>query len=274
MVSGSLAIKALPTGGQQQAWRADEVSILSPHLFDSPDGLAVVSNFAGQSERYAVFRNDDGTLAVMQLVEAQKIRNVTPWGTDRAGETFDSVVGIEGDLYGHCTRTIDGSTVYTLELFDQDITLDYAVEEAVLADIGNTFAEGEANVVTAAGFHLGTWPLSLDETPDGPYIAGLFYDTEIELFPPVIEDGQGNRAGDLMRIVEMYVHVRTSARFAANGHELQAYQVTDDTNEPPPEKEGPQRFQFLGWRREPTVPITQPDPLPLKVLAIKQLVAY
>lgn len=276
MVSGSLAIKARPRGGEQQAWAADEVSLLSPHLFSNPDGMAVVTNFAAQPERYAIFRNDDGTLAVLQLVEAQKVRNCVPWATDRDTDTFKSVVGIEGDLYVHCERSVDASTVQTLERFDPDITLDYAVElaDGSLADAGNTFGDDEANVVTESGFNLGTWPLSLDETPDGPYIVGFAYGSEIETFPPVIDGNEGSHAGDLMRIVEAYVHVRSSARFAANGHELTAYQVTDDLSEPPPEKDGPQRFQFLGWEREPTITITQTDPLPLKVLAVKQLVAY
>jgi hypothetical protein len=275
-VSGSLAIKASPTGNQRSAWAAAEVSPISNHLFASMAGLGVVSNFSSQPENYAVFVNGDGTLAVLQMNEAQKVRNAVPWETDRDTDTFISVVGIEGYLYAHCERSVDGSTIQTLELFDQDITLDYAVQVDVLADVGNTFADDEANVVTESGYSLGTWPLALedDEVPDGPYIAGLFYDTEITPFPPVIEDGEGNRAGDLMRIVEAYVHVRTSARFAANGLELQAYQVTDDLTEPPPEKEGPQRFQFLGWRREPELTITQPDPLPLEVLAIKRVVAY
>jgi hypothetical protein len=77
-----------------------------------------------------------------------------------------------------------------------------------------------------------------------------------------------------MRIVECYVHVLTSARFSANGTTLSAYQLSDDVSEPPPLKSGPQRFQFMGWSREPTVTITQADPLPLEILAVKTIVAY
>jgi hypothetical protein len=273
-VSGSLVIKARPTGDQNQAWAADEVSLLANHLFKSPVGMAAVSNFSAEPERYAAVCNGDGTLGVLQLVEAQKTRNATPWESDRPTDTFKSVVGIEGDLYAACIRSIAGNTVYTLERFDQDITLDCAVELTDLDEVADHFGNTPVNVVTEGGLHLGTYPLSLDETPAGPYIVGFAYDSEIETFPPSIESDGGSRAGDEMRIVEAYVHVQSSARFAANGYELTAYQAHDALDEPPPVKNGPQRFQFLGWQREPTILITQTDPLPLKVLAVRQLVAY
>jgi hypothetical protein len=77
-----------------------------------------------------------------------------------------------------------------------------------------------------------------------------------------------------MRITDCYVSVITSARFAQNGYELAAYQVIDDFSAAPPLRTGPQRFQFQGWAQEPTIPITQPDPLPLTVLAMKSVVVY
>jgi hypothetical protein len=77
-----------------------------------------------------------------------------------------------------------------------------------------------------------------------------------------------------MRITDCYVSRADSARFAQNGYELAAYQVTDDPTVAPPLRTGPQRFQFQGWKQEPTIPITQPDPLPLTVLAMKSVVAY
>lgn len=272
--SGALIIKAAPTGDAGQSWRADEVSIISAHLFNAPTDLAVVSSFAGGPERYAVFCNGDGTLAAMQLVEAQKIRNVTPWETDRDPDVYTSVLGIDSSLYATCTRVIAGNTLFTLELFNQGTTLDCAVPLTDLDDVPTHFGSSEVNVVTDGGLHLGTYPLSLDETPDGPYVVGFNYDSIIQILPPVIEDSEGSHAGDLMRIVECYAHVESSARFAANGYELTAYQATDDLSEPPPLKNGPQRFQFLGWVREPTVTFMQTDPLDLKILAVKTVVAY
>lgn len=274
MVSGSLIIKARQTGNVTASWDADEVSLLAPHLITTPDRIAVTSNFGGDPERYAVFRNSDGTLAVLQLVEVQKIRNFTPWTTDG---TYLSVASIAGDLYAAVQRTIDGVTVYTLELFDQDITVDCATEYAskALMDAGVPGAYGTTavNVVTP-DYHLGEWPIDLRTVPAGPFTVGLYYTSTIETLPPVIAGPEGPMAGDFMRILECYVDVIDSARFTAEGYTLSAYQIIDDISLPPPLKNGPQRFQFMGWSRQPTITITQADPLPLKIRSIRSIVAY
>lgn len=279
MVSGSLVIKARQTGNVTATWDADEVSLLAPHIIDVPDRIAVVSNFSGAPERYAVLRNADGTLAVLQLVEAQKIRNFVPWTTDGV---YLSVASISGDLYAVVNRTIGNSTKYILELFDQALTLDavreYDTEAEMNASVGTDFSDATVNVVTRPGgiptYHLGEFPLSLRTVPVGPYTVGLYYTSTTETLPPSISGPEGQLAGDLMRIIECYVHVVSSARFSANGRTLSAYQLDDDLSDPPPLKNGPQRFQFLGWDREPTVAITQDDPLPLEILAVRTVVAY
>lgn len=274
MVSGSLVIKARQTGNVTATWDADEVSLLAPHLISTPDRVTVTSNFAGNPERYAVFRNSDGTLALLQLVEVQKIRNFTPWTTDGS---YLSTASISGDLYAAVQRTINGATKYILELFDQDITLDAAVQYATQAvmDGAVTAQYGSTTVnVVVPSYHLGEWPISLRTVPAGPFTVGLYYTSEIETLPPIIQDTEGPAAGDLMRIVECYVHVISSARFSAEGYTLSAYQLSDDVAAAPPRLTGPQRFQFMGWSREPTITITQADPLPLEVLAIRSIVAY
>jgi len=274
MVSGSLIIKARQTGNQTATWDADEVSLLAPHLIETPDRLAVTSNFGGAPERYSVFRNSDGTLAVLQLVEVQKIRNFTPWTTD--GE-YLSVASIAGDLYAAVRRTINTVSVYTLELFDQDITVDcatqYASKAAMDAGVPTTYPNTTVNVVTP-DYHLGEWPISLRTVPAGPFTVGLYYTSTIETLPPVIAGPEGPMAGDYMRILECYVDVMDSARFSAEGYTLSAYQIIDDVSLPPPAKNGPQRFQFMGWDRQPTITITQADPLPLKIRSIRSIVAY
>ncbi len=270
VISGSTVIRAKPTGNNAQQWEAVEESILAHHLIDSPTDMAVTANFANGPERYALIRNDDGTLAVMMRMEKQDIRNFTPWDTSG---TYESVTAIESHVYAATTRTIAGNTLYLLELFDQDITLDCATEYDTLdtaeieADYGNT----TLNVVKGTR-HFGTLPVTV--RAPGPFVVGLYYDSEFETLPPVIDDAEGEAAGDLMRIVEAYVTVKGSQRFAANGTTLSAYQTTDAVDQPPPAKNGPQRFGFMGWDREPTIVINQPDPLPLDILAVRSVVAF
>jgi hypothetical protein len=274
-VSQSLIVKARPTGDLSRQWDADDdVGVLASHLIDNPTRMAVVSNFAGGPERYAVFINADGSLAVLQLVEVQKIRNITPWNTNGI---YTSVCGIDKYLYCTTERSVAGNTRYYLERFDQNITLDLATEYTteVLMDAGIPTIYGSTPVNVVAGqYHLGVWPFSLTTTPAGPYVVGLKFDPALETLPPVVTSQEGTRSGDYMRIYEALVDVQSSGRFAADGYALAAYQVTDDVDAAPNELDGAQRFQFLGWQRNPTISITQADPLPLTIRSIKSKVAH
>lgn len=273
MVSGSNVIKAKPTGDVSRSWDADEVSLLSSHLVRLPVWMAVTTNFASGPERYAIIGNSDGTIAALQLVEAQRIRNMTPWETD--GEYSGGCC--LGDLIFVATRRVLSSTPrYFLEVFDQDWTLDGAREYADLSDATTDYGfEENINVVSQVTYHLGTLSNALaSDLPAGPYQVGWYYDSTIEPFPPVIEDREGSHFGEMMRITEAHVLVRNSARFTVNGTTLQAYQASESLSAPPPLRTQPQRFRFLGWGIEPTMRITQPDPLPLEVSAVKTVTAY
>lgn len=276
MVSGSLVIKARPTGDTTRAWAADEVSVISSHLYNAPHDLAVVSNFGGGPERYAFACNEDGTLAVMQLVEAQEIRNVTPWATNGS---YRSVACTGGDVFVCVRRTINGSTVYLLERFDAGVSLDAArtyADVAALDDWAVDWGTTSVQVVTAnLRYALGPPPYSLEIDIPGPFHVGMapVPDFAIETLPPIVEiNGQVFR-GEPMRVVRLWVESRDSARFAARGMELMAYQVTDQVDQPPPLKNGAQMFEFLGWKIDPTVRITRAEPLPIRVLGLKMEVA-
>lgn len=270
--SGSTVIKARGTGNTQQTWTAQEVSLLSPHLVKDPYDMAVTTNFEGGPERYCVFNNSDGSLAVMMLVEQQEIRNFVPWTT--AG-FFGSVAVIKKRLY---VATLRGTeTAFHLELFDNSLTLDGVKDigsEGELVNIPFMFPNRTVNVVSFSGYSLGTYPLKMDDIPPGPYHVGDNYPTVIQTLPPSGDDPRGSISGELMKISEALVFTLESARFAGNGYEKQAYRIQEDANLPPPLRTGPQRLRFLGWRREPLLTISQPDPLPLTVLAVKTEVLW
>ena len=274
-VSGNLVIKCKPTGDSQKSWTALEVSILSPHLIRDPIDMAVVTNFEDGPERYCILVNRDNTLCVFQLIENQDVRNFVPWATTGI---FTSVASVKRKLYCSSKAQPLGSGPFCLlEVFDSTQLLDHAVffnTAAELAGIPAIFADN-VQVMTTSGFFLGTWPLlTVPELPPGPFWAGYAFDSRIETLPPVLEDQIGSTAGDLCRISEAMVFVQESRRFAAQGLELQAYRVGEDMNLPPPLRTGPQRFKFLGWRREPTIKIMQPDPMPLTIMAVKTEVVW
>lgn len=276
MVSGSLVIKARPTGDTTRQWTADEVSLLSAHMLNDPVDLAVGSNFARGPEKYAFLVNSDGSMAVLQLIEAQETRNMVPWKT--AGE-YRSVACLGGDCYVCVRRVIDGSTVYLLEKFDPATSLDATRVYADVSAVNGWQADWGATAVTIITadlrYALAAPPLLLEDPPAGPYHVGIVPspDFEIETLPPVVDLNGVIYTGEPMRILRCWVQARDSARFTSMGTELTAYLVTDHVDQPPNKRSGPQVFESLGWKIEPTVRITRADPLPVRILGIKTEVA-
>lgn len=268
--AGSTIIKATPTGDLRRAWDAREVQYLAAHMLGEIVDSAFVNNFGGD-ERFGIFVNDDGTAAIMMLVDKEEIRNFRPWNTEGA---FKSMCSLPGKLYACVERQANGTTIYQLEIFDHGITLDGAIEGDDLDAMAADLATDEPHVMTASGHYLGTYPLALENVPAGPYVMGLFFNRVIQTLPPDIQDEEGSRAGAMMRICEAQINVLESRRFAANGHTLAAYYVHEDPTVVAPLRTGWQRFTFLGWSKEPTITITQPDPLPLTVLGINPTVLF
>lgn len=268
MVSGSLAIMLRPTGNaSNRQWEADEVSLLSSHLLRLPFDTAVTENFAGGPERYALLLNEDGTLAAMMLVSAQEIRNMTPWDTTGV---YRSMAALAGDIYAVVRRTINGSEVYLLEQFDDGLTVDAAGEYLDLGEAAARYGTTEVQVIVG-NYALGTLPVA--DPPPGPYTVGMDYTLRAETFPPFLEGIAGGGAGQDMRLTEVFVHVLSSARFGLQGQTLTAYQIGDDITQPPPLRSYAAKFRLLGWRKDPTLTITQAEPLPLTVLGVSMEVA-
>jgi hypothetical protein len=278
-ISDSSVIKMSPTGQINAVWTADEKSYLCPHLIISPVDMFVVENFNGGPERYAGFVNSDGTMCVMQLSDAEEIRNFVPWTTSG---NYKAACAQSGFVYTVVSRFVKGATRYFLELFAERLTMDFVTEyetgPELSDDVYDHYDAGTVHVVVSQDdvprYYLGVHPVNFTDLPTGDYQAGWLYDREIETLPPNIEDGDGNRAGEIMRIIEANVHVLESCRFAVYGTELTPYLITEDPSAPPPQRTGPIRVKIMGRSREPTLTISQPDPLPLTVLGIGTKVSY
>lgn len=270
--AGSVIIKATPTGDLRRAWSAAEVSYLVGHMLSNPVDSCFVDNFGGGDERFGMLVNDDGTMVNMLLIAAEEIRSFTPWDTDG---WYRSLCAVGEQVFACVERVVDGSTIFALEVFDHDVTLDCAVIDADIDAAALPFGSTETRVVTqGTSLSLGIYPPALTTVPVGPYVVGLFFDRVIESLSPEIEGQDGSHAGEMMRITEAYINVLESYRYQVNGTQLQAYQIGDDLTDVPPIRNGWQRFTLLGWSTEPTIEILQMDPLPLTVLGFKQTVLY
>ena len=115
----------------EDGYKSTSVSILAQHLIDSPKEIAIMKGNNTRPEQYAFFLNNgtthQGKLSVFHSVRDEKIAGWSQWLT-RTGDTFQSIAALNANLVCIAKRSLNGSTVYTLEKFadDDSNTLDCA----------------------------------------------------------------------------------------------------------------------------------------------------
>ncbi len=115
----------------EDGYKSTSVSILAQHLIDSPKEIAIMKGNNTRPEQYAFFLNNgtthQGKLSVFHSVRDEKIAGWVQWLT-RNGDTFQSIAALNANLVCIAKRSLNGSTVYTLEKFadDDSNTLDCA----------------------------------------------------------------------------------------------------------------------------------------------------
>jgi hypothetical protein len=97
---------------------------------------------------------------------------------------------------------------------------------------------------------------------------GLDYPWNIETMPPDSIPGGGTIMGSKKRIGRVVVSVIDTRSLKVGGNELVLASVNDDFSLVPDLTEGDFTFFLTGWSLDPTVPLTQTEPLHVTVRGI------
>ena len=130
------AIREYVFSDLEQAYNSTSVSVLASHLIDTPKQHAMITGNAEKPEQFAFFLNSGttygGQIAVFHSIRAEKIAGWTMWDT-QTGDSFDSIVAINENLFCVGKRVVPSGTKYFLEKFsDTDsITLDCSTTTTV-----------------------------------------------------------------------------------------------------------------------------------------------
>jgi hypothetical protein len=101
---------------------------------------------------------------------------------------------------------------------------------------------------------------------------GYPYFFTIETLPPSLQLPDGESAGRLARIAQIEVWFSETLSARVGTQDLILRLPATPVESAPPRFSGVKRFFALGYSREPTTLITQIEPLPARVLAIKERV--
>ena len=140
------AIREFIYSDSEAGYIAQNISVLASHLIDSPKDIAMISGSSTRPEQYAIFTNSgsthNGKLAVFHSIREEGIAGWTLWST-RSNDTFHSVTSANENLFCVVKRSLNNSTVYTLEKFsDDDSTSLDCVTTSTISQRGTPLVKG------------------------------------------------------------------------------------------------------------------------------------
>lgn len=269
--SGNAVMDMRATGDVSKQWSADDVGLLAAHLIRNPMDMAATHGKDGAPERYAFVVNDDGSMAVLHSIQSQQVLGWTLWSTDGL---FKSVASLGGTVFVAVERTINGTTATHLEAFDTALTLDCAVE--IDSEIEPVALYSGDSVWLRAGTE--SWgPIDVDATTgllaeildhDGALEAGMNFTPLVQTLTPEPQVQDARSSGNIKRITKARVYVYQGTRAIVGNVPMAAHDGSDDVTIAPLARTVWHEVSLLGREREPSVTITQIDPVPLTVLGM------
>ena len=255
----------------ENAYTASSISGIASHLIHQPRCMTAVNAPFGGSESYIALTSGDGDLA---MFSSNRVEKRAAWTHIETAGEFCSVVGMPSRLFANIW---DENQVQHLVEFTGDTGLDLWVggklydgqrlDVSSAYQAGNTVSVCSRNDTTGEYSYLGDFtvttspPYSAVVDLNGFYESGLTYYAGIRFTAEIVSNpidanfGAGPMTGSVRGIVSVTADFRNTQSASVNNRPL----VTDTVFN------GKQEFRILGYGRDPSVTISQTDPLPLQV---------
>ena len=279
------------------------ISLVASNLLDIDGivGSSVIYGLKNRPEQFAFFLNNDGTLAVYHAARNEQISSWSKWETQGS---IKSITAMEGILYALVERTINGSTKYFLEKFDEDYTLDCSYKDYnpgrafptttyedfdhligqlvdVVADYGGPTHLGDAEYYAPNVFYLGQYTpdsqgriRTTDAVPGLVITAGFTFESTVKTMPVdyQAQDGQITGLPKKIGTVDLIIHSTMGAEIEGNALILR--KVNDDLSKPPDAITGRQRFYLLGRDKLGQIEVKSAIPLNFTLLGLMMEVSF
>lgn len=260
----------------EQAYSADAVSLPAEHLINSPTVMAVLYGATRRPEQYALLVNGDGNLSVFHSSRAQEIAAWSPWQTNG---TFQAICQAGNEVFVSVLRTLNGASVYTLEKFSDDRTLDCS--KRVTGALGKTFAgfghlANMAVEVISKGHDLGTVTVSaggvitLDAlAPEVTEIeAGFWTPPRLRPMPVDFDLSDGDSGALMKRMIRAVLTVDRSCSIRVAGRDVLLAFQGDDFATQAGTVTGKLEFRLLGVDRDCQFDVVVPRPGKATILGL------
>lgn len=258
----------------EQHFNSNSLTKLSPSILVTPVSVVAIANSPNHEEQYAYVVNSDGTVALLHSLREEEVTAWALWTTDGL---VKSVTSIEDEIFFLVERTINGATVYYIEMLKFGWTLDCAINltsAATTSWSGLSHLEAKSAEVVSSTFHEGTYTVAsgaiTTDTEQTDIIVGLNYTPVLKDMPFVANFTNGSVTKKLKRITQVTLHVLESHTWTVMDETQPVYDVTDDLSAPPAQRSGLFEYAGLGYDLLAQVTITQTAPLPFTLLGIEK----
>jgi len=256
----------------EDAYNAAPVSILAPHLINTPVDMAARKGTATDDANLVFIVNTDGTMAVLNTLRTENVAGWTQWVTD--GEIL-SVTSVIDEVYFLVKRTINSSTEYYLERMDEDTYTDSNIAQTQASSVtvtGLGHLDGESCRVKADG------AVMADATPASGSITlaregvdvevGLDYDVIATTMPLNVNFANGPTLMREKRPFHAQIDLYQSLGVIIQGKRLPDRTMAGPLPDIPDPYTGMKEVWLTGWSHIADITISQTDPLPMFVRSL------
>ena len=264
----------------QLTYVTTKISLLAGHLLKNPTRMALRRSVAtDENDLLMVVNGTDGSMAVFSLLRAQNVIAPSEFTTD--GEYVD--VGVDlSTIYVVVKRVVNGSTVYYIETFDDELQTDCAKYGGAAASVSMShLVAKEVDIILDGAIQPaqtvpGGGTVTFARASATSYQVGLDYTVRAVTMPTELKLSVGSRLGFKKRIVEVNALVAETQHLKINGTEIPFRNFDSATilDEPIQEFTGTKVLHgILGYSTEGKITIEQDIPLKMTLLGMEYKVA-
>ncbi len=269
----------------EDAYIANDRSVLSSHLIKQPTDMAMLSGTTSEDANWLFIPNADGSVTVLNTLREQDINGFTQWISADSGFITNATV-VDDQLYMIDKRTINGNIEYHIERW----SFDHMMDDSIIFNPGPTdtqltglgYLEGKTVQILADGVVLtertvvgGQVVLTSEELGYTSIEVGLNFPVEVKGMPLNTNIGSGENQMRIKRIVRMNIRVYQSYGYYVDGQPVPIRDFGDASDSPlntsPHLKTGiiEDVLNTIGWTRDTMPSITAPDPTPVHIQMIE-----
>lgn len=255
-----------------------------------------------RDEQYALFLNEDGSMAVFHSTRDENIRAWVPWSFPLSGNggLIKQICSVGNEIFA----LVESDTTYLadfynyhlvklnfnthLDMFSEltyvgagigyttwKVNYTYSSEEfegrtvAVIMDDGagdeNAYYLGEFPVATTTGYIN----IPIDSSYSGRTLkAGWLYDSRIVPLPLTRVLAEGDVLVDVKHVSAITLDLLNTMHIKVDGQDLDPLILFDDLDEVPVKFSGLRKFYLMGWDYRQDIEIIHSIPIPFELLAL------